>query len=50
MSGFLPTDPKFATKALHVGQEPERWNSMAVVPHISMATTFKQDAPAQFRG
>merc|ERR1712126_575211 len=48
-SGYRDNDPHFATKALHVGQEPEQWNSMAVVPHISLSTTFKQDAPADFR-
>lgn len=39
----------FATNAIHVGQEPEQWNSMAVIPPISMATTFKQDAPGKFK-
>ncbi|KAJ9580196.1 hypothetical protein L9F63_004139 [Diploptera punctata] len=48
--GFLQQDPAFATKAIHIGQEPEKWNSMAVVPPITLATTFKQDAPAQHRG
>lgn len=46
---YRNNDPHFATKALHVGQEPEQWNSMAVVPPISLSTTFKQDAPADFR-
>ncbi|KAF0311425.1 Cystathionine gamma-lyase [Amphibalanus amphitrite] len=50
MEGFLPLDTTFATRACHVGQEPEQWTSMAVVPPISMATTFKQDAPAEHRG
>jgi len=49
MAGYRDNDPHFATKALHVGQEPEQWNSMAVVPHISLSTTFKQDAPADFK-
>jgi len=49
MAGYRENDPHFATKALHVGQEPEQWNSMAVVPHISLSTTFKQDAPADFK-
>jgi len=49
MEGFLPQDPTFATRAIHVGVEPEKWNSMAVVPPISLATTFKQDGPADFR-
>ena len=39
--------PHFATNALHEGQEPEQWKSMAVVPPISTATTFKQFAPSE---
>ncbi|RUS75123.1 hypothetical protein EGW08_017107, partial [Elysia chlorotica] len=49
MAGFKPF-PKFSTDVLHVGQEPEQWNSMAVVPPISMASTFKQFAPAEHTG
>lgn len=45
--GFKEQDPSFATRAIHVGQEPEQYSSMAVVTPISLATTFKQDAPAQ---
>ncbi|XP_065834237.1 cystathionine gamma-lyase-like [Oscarella lobularis] len=44
------TFPHFATDAIHVGQEPEQWNSRAVVPPISLSTTFKQDSPAVHRG
>jgi cystathionine gamma-lyase len=44
---FLKQPKGFATRAIHVGQEPEQWKSMAVVPPISMSTTFKQSAPAQ---
>ena len=47
--GFKEQDPTFATRAIHVAQEPEQWTSMAVVPPISLATTFKQDGPADFR-
>jgi len=47
--GYRKQDPSFATRAIHDGQEPEQWESMAVVPPISMSTTFKQDGPAQFR-
>lgn len=47
--GYLKNDPNFATRAIHEGNEPEQWNSMAVVPPISMATTFKQDGPADFK-
>jgi len=43
---FVPFD-HFSTQAIHAGQEPERWGSRAVVPPISMATTFKQDEPGK---
>ena len=49
MENFRENDPHFATKASHSGQEPEQWNSMAVVPPISLSTTFKQDGPAEFK-
>jgi len=48
--GFLQQLPGFATKAIHVGQEPEQWNSNAVVPPITLSTTFKQEAPAKHKG
>ncbi|XP_013408978.1 cystathionine gamma-lyase [Lingula anatina] len=44
------TFPHFATDAIHEGQEPEQWNSMAVVPPISLAATFKQSAPGKHAG
>ena len=44
MEDFKPYE-HFATDALHAGQEPEKWKSMAVVPPISMSTTFKQFGP-----
>lgn len=43
--GFKKNDPGFATRAIHEGNEPERWKSLAVVPAISMSTTFKQYNP-----
>ena len=46
---FRDNDAHFATKALHVGQEPEQWASMAVVPPISTSTTYKQHGPADFK-
>lgn len=46
-SGYLPSFQHFATQAIHVGQEPEQWNSRALVIPISLATTFKQDTPGQ---
>lgn len=47
--GYIKNDPSFATRAIHEGNEPEQWKHMAVVPPISMATTFKQDGPADFK-
>lgn len=44
-AGFCTAYKSFATEAIHVGQEPEQWKSMAVVPPISLSTTFKQNAP-----
>ena len=40
--------PHFSTDAIHEGQEPEQWKSMAVVPLISLATTFKQEEPGKY--
>lgn len=45
LAGFKETFKSFATEAIHVGQEPEQWKSMAVVPPISLSTTFKQSTP-----
>ncbi|KAJ4449857.1 hypothetical protein ANN_01263 [Periplaneta americana] len=50
VEGFLQQEPGFATKAIHVGQEPEQWNSYAVVPPITLASTFKQIAPNKHKG
>ncbi|XP_020378094.1 cystathionine gamma-lyase isoform X1 [Rhincodon typus] len=47
---FLPPFEHFSTQALHAGQDPEQWKSMAVVPPISLSTTFKQSAPGQHAG
>nr|XP_003225882.1 PREDICTED: cystathionine gamma-lyase [Anolis carolinensis] len=49
-AGFLPPFKNFATQAIHAGQDPEQWKSLAVVPPISLATTFKQYAPGQHSG
>ncbi|CAH2236361.1 jg10741 [Pararge aegeria aegeria] len=48
--GFLKQKPGYATTAIHVGQDPEKWNSAAVVPPIVTSTTFKQPAPAEHTG
>lgn len=45
--GFLAPFGHFATQAIHAGQEPEQWRSGAVVPPLSLSTTFKQRAPGQ---
>ncbi|KAG0730139.1 Cystathionine gamma-lyase [Chionoecetes opilio] len=47
--GYRKNDPTFGTRAIHEGNEPEQWRHMAVVPPISMSTTFKQDGPADFK-
>ncbi|NXF26073.1 CGL lyase, partial [Rhodinocichla rosea] len=47
MQGFLPPFKHFATDAIHAGQDPEQWRSGAVVPPISLSTTFKQRAPGE---
>jgi cystathionine gamma-synthase len=41
--------PGFETRAIHAGQEPDP-ASGAVVPPISLATTFAQDAVGEHRG
>lgn len=49
-NGYLiKKDKNFATKAIHVGSEPEQWNSMSVVPPIGLSTTYKQFSPANFK-
>jgi cystathionine gamma-lyase len=49
MENFKPF-PHFATDVIHEGQEPEQWNSMAVIPPLSTSTTFKQYAPGEHTG
>ncbi|CAH2311016.1 cystathionine gamma-lyase [Pelobates cultripes] len=48
--GYMAAYQHFATQAIHTGQEPEQWSSMAVVPPISLSTTFKQNAPGEYTG
>ena len=48
--GYKKQEKGFATKAIHSGQSPDQWKSRAVVPPISLSTTFKQFAPAQHAG
>ncbi|XP_043985523.1 cystathionine gamma-lyase [Gambusia affinis] len=49
-AGFRTGFKSFATDAIHIGQEPEQWSSMAVVPPISLSTTFKQRSPGNHAG
>lgn len=49
MAEFRKQPKGFATKAIHAGQDPENWNSFAVIPPIVTSTTFKQDAPGQHK-
>ncbi|KAI5713174.1 cystathionine gamma-lyase isoform X2 [Diaphorina citri] len=44
---FLPQDTAFATKAVHIGSEPDQWRSQCVIPPIILSTTFKQNTPGQ---
>jgi len=46
----MPAFQSFATTVIHEGQDPEKWTSRAVVPPISMSTTFKQDGPGEHHG
>ncbi|XP_044157506.1 cystathionine gamma-lyase [Bufo gargarizans] len=48
--GYLGAFKHFATQAIHEGQEPEQWKSLAVVPPISLSTTFKQHGPGEHGG
>lgn len=47
IAGFKKQPKGFATKAIHVGQDAEQWNSLAVVAPIVTSTTYKQHAPGQ---
>jgi len=53
MSGEIlwgKTFDKFATTAIHHGQDPEQWNCMMVVPPITTSSTFKQSTPGVTAG
>jgi len=49
MEDFKPFE-HFGTNAIHAGQDPDQWKSKAVVPPISMSTTFKQESPGEHSG
>lgn len=42
--------PHFATNSIHVGQNPEQWKSLALVPPVSLSTNFKQLEPGKTSG
>lgn len=44
---YMKNCDDFATRAIHVGQDPEKWESLAVVPPIVLSTTYKQHSPAE---
>ncbi|XP_047505971.1 cystathionine gamma-lyase [Pieris napi] len=47
--GFLKQKSGFATLAIRAGQDPDKWESKAVVMPIVTATTFKQTGPAEYK-
>jgi len=49
MEDFKPFE-HFGTNAIHAGRDPDQWKSKAVVPPISMSTTFKQESPGEHSG
>ncbi|KAK9722461.1 Cys/Met metabolism PLP-dependent enzyme [Popillia japonica] len=48
-SGYLPEPKGFSTKAIHSATNPDKWDSMCVVPPLVLSTTFKQPAPGQIK-
>jgi cystathionine gamma-lyase len=47
-SEFDSNEYGFATKAIHVAQEPEKWDSRCVIPPIVLSSTFKQTSPGEY--
>ncbi|KAF6209682.1 hypothetical protein GE061_015431 [Apolygus lucorum] len=48
-TAWLPRDKTFATRSIHVGEDPDYYRFGPVVLPIYMTTTFKQDAPGKPR-
>lgn len=46
----MSSSGEFGTRAIHAGQDPSKWTHRAVIPPISLSTTFQQFAPAQHAG
>lgn len=40
---FRPIKKGFASMAIHAGQDPEQWNSKAMVPPVHMSVAYKID-------
>ena len=40
---------RFGTKAIHAGQDPEKWSNNEIIPPITLSTTFKQTHPGQYK-
>ncbi len=49
MTGNNETEWRFATRAIHVGQEPDP-ASGATVPPIYTTSTFTQESPGKHKG
>lgn len=47
-NGYLPLPTGFQTKAIHVGQDPDQWDSRCLIPPITLSTTFKVGGPGEF--
>lgn len=47
--GYVPFPKGFSTAAIHHAQEPEQWDSMAIVAPIVTSTTYKQFGPADYK-
>ncbi|KAI4461921.1 trans-sulfuration enzyme family member [Holotrichia oblita] len=48
-SGYLPLPKSFITKAIHSSTDPDRWDSMCIVPPIVLSATFKHVSPGKFK-
>ncbi|KAK9722463.1 Cys/Met metabolism PLP-dependent enzyme [Popillia japonica] len=40
-SGYLPIPKGFTTRAIHSSTDPDRWDSLCIVPPIVLSATFK---------
>ncbi|XP_044754920.1 putative cystathionine gamma-lyase 2 [Coccinella septempunctata] len=48
-NGFLPLPKGLSTIAIHEGQDPDKRTNREVVIPISMTTTYKQEAPGNYK-